>query len=437
MIAAWFVAAVFGVVILSGCSGGTAAPGPAPVDWSGTQGPSGNATKFQVLHVFSENQSGTDPSADAELIGGVVYGTTFRGGTGRNVCGCGIVYAIDGSGQERTVHAFSGAKHAKHPADGDGAYPLSGLVEFNGSLYGATSAGGDFDPSAACPHGDTPGCGTVYSIDSSGKEHIIYRFQGGSDGIWPAGNLIKFLGKLYGVTIYGGGQGGYTCWAACGTVFAINAAGKETVVHRFTGGADGALPQAGLAVINGNLYGTTSQGGNGSAPCADCGTVFAIDRSGNLRTLYAFSGSYDGGNPQSNLVQVGDSIYGTSYSGGNRGFCGTIFSIGSSGGERTAWTFGCAPDDGKNPRGTLVVRRGVIYGATQYGGAYGCRFGWGCGTIFAFNPKTSQESLVESLESADGTQPVGLSIADGVLYGAAYQGGGGLRGNGTVFSIVP
>jgi len=50
------------------------------------------------------------------------------------------------------------------------------------------------------------------------------------------------------------------------------------VVHDFTGGADGASPQAGLIMdASGNLYGVALQGGNNKCnPPSGCGTVFKI-----------------------------------------------------------------------------------------------------------------------------------------------------------------
>ncbi len=89
----------------------------------------------------------------------------------------------------------------------------------------------------------------------SGKKTILYSFkEAGSDGERPSGDLVDVDGVLYGTTGYGGTKD-------LGTVFALNASGKETVLHTFTGGTDGASPNGSLLAVKGALYGTTSGGG--------------------------------------------------------------------------------------------------------------------------------------------------------------------------------
>jgi uncharacterized repeat protein (TIGR03803 family) len=64
---------------------------------------------------------------------------------------------------------------------------------------------------------------------------------------------------------------------AFGTVFKLDTKGKETVLHRFAGKGDGKYPYAGLAIdAAGNLYGTTVMGGNFKGCFAGCGTVFKV-----------------------------------------------------------------------------------------------------------------------------------------------------------------
>ncbi|MBV9263882.1 MAG: hypothetical protein JO324_06125 [Candidatus Eremiobacteraeota bacterium] len=149
----------------------------------------------------------------------------------------------------------------------DGAYPVSGLVDVNGTLYGTTFEGGG---SGCYSH---LGCGTVYSISPSGAEKVLYRFSGGSDGSNPAAALIDVDGVLYGTTARGGGSG---CGGfGCGTVYSIGTAGTETVLHSFGGEPDGADPVAALVDVKGALYGTTASGGRGCGS-SGCGTVFAL-----------------------------------------------------------------------------------------------------------------------------------------------------------------
>jgi uncharacterized repeat protein (TIGR03803 family) len=201
----------------------------------------------------------------------------------------------------------------------DGQQPRAGLINANGTLYGTTLFGG----SGSCMNGSFSGCGAVFAIRRSGKETLLYSFAGGSgDGQSPLAGLLNVNGTLYGTT-YGGGAG---CGSSgCGTVFSITPTGKETVLHSFKGVPDGLAPGASLTVLNGTLYGTTESGGTGY--CNDgCGTVFSITTSGKETVLHSFSGSGDGVFPDAGLVNVGDTLYGTTYDGGANG-AGTVFSL--------------------------------------------------------------------------------------------------------------
>jgi len=157
----------------------------------------------------------------------------------------------------------------------DGAEPQAGLIEVGGALYGTTFLGG-----TACGYED--GCGTVFQITTAGVEKVLHSFGNGSDGTFPRAPLIDVGGTLYGTTQYGGST---VCGESeanhCGTVFKITVAGEETVLHSFKGGKDGATPVAGLIAIGNTLYGTTVSGGTGTDdPCihvpAGCGTLFSI-----------------------------------------------------------------------------------------------------------------------------------------------------------------
>jgi len=79
-------------------------------------------------------------------------------------------------------------------------------------------------------------------------------------------------GNLFGTTSFGGGP------TSAGTVFEVDSAGTEKVLHNFVGGtADGTEPAAGLVTdADGNLYGTTQWGGSGTGCAGGCGTVFKI-----------------------------------------------------------------------------------------------------------------------------------------------------------------
>jgi uncharacterized repeat protein (TIGR03803 family) len=107
----------------------------------------------------------------------------------------------------------------------------------------------------------------VFKVDTFGNETVLYSFTGGSDGGYPLWVVLvrDSAGNLYGTTNGGGASG-------AGVVFKVNAAGNETVLHSFTGGADGGNPYAGVILgPEGNLYGTTAFGGETNA-----GVVFEI-----------------------------------------------------------------------------------------------------------------------------------------------------------------
>ena len=112
-------------------------------------------------------------------------------------------------------------------------------------------------------------------MDKTGKEIVLYAFTGGTDGGFPLGGLVRDgVGNLYGTTYVGGNA--TKCTGGCGVVFKLDTTGVETVLHSFTGGADGANPATPLLLdSSGNLYGTALQGGT-SCGNSGCGVVFKI-----------------------------------------------------------------------------------------------------------------------------------------------------------------
>jgi uncharacterized repeat protein (TIGR03803 family) len=129
------------------------------------------------------------------------------------------------------------------------------------------------------------GCGTVFELspqsDGTWKETVLYAFcslSNCTDGEAPGtGPLVRDPeGNLYGTTTFGGAY--RNCNGdACGVVFKLDTTGKETVLHSFTGGKDGANPFPGLVMDNdGNLYGTTQAGGAICIQLFTCGVVFKI-----------------------------------------------------------------------------------------------------------------------------------------------------------------
>jgi uncharacterized repeat protein (TIGR03803 family) len=96
----------------------------------------------------------------------------------------------------------------------------------------------------------------VFKVDKNGKETVLYSFASGTDGSTPFidGLLRDAKGNLYGMTSEGGAF-------SFGTIYKLDSAGKETVLHSFTG-KGGKIPYGSLILDKqGNLYGATSEGG--------------------------------------------------------------------------------------------------------------------------------------------------------------------------------
>jgi uncharacterized repeat protein (TIGR03803 family) len=233
---------------------------------------------------------------------GNVYGTTYYRGTGCPPYGCGTVFKVSSAGKETVLYSFTGGA--------DGGYLWDGVVRDSaGNLYGTTLNGG------------TSNYGTVFKVDPSGNKTILHSFTEGEDGGDPYAGLIRdSAGNLYGTTSAGGSFG-------AGTVFKVDSTGNETVLYNFCSKSqceDGEAPFAGLAMDSaGNLYGTTLLGGFDLY----YGVVFKLDPTGKETVLYNFTGSDDGGLTYAGVVQdSAGNIYGTTPSFGAYGY-GTVFKI--------------------------------------------------------------------------------------------------------------
>lgn len=329
------------------------------------------------------------------------------------------------------LHNFTGAP--------DGIYPNGALLlDQSGNLYGTTSQGG------------TGGIGTVFKVDSSGSESVVYSFSGSSGGAHPLGGLVRdAAGNLYGTT----SDSAY-CQApnGCGNVFRLDAGGTMTVLHRFGNASDGANPTGPLTLDSaGNLFGTTFTGGGtgckrysgGKLVVVGCGTVFKVDANGHESILHAFV-TTDGAYPSAGLVQdTAGNLFGTAYQGGlqNCKFstlgCGTVFKIDTAAQFSVLYPFQGSElgPDGAYPQGRLALDpAGNLYGTTASGGLpqKACPSvpqGSSCGTIFQL-PPAGKESVLYSFKGLLGTPggPTAGLVRDaaGNLYGFA---------GGTVFKL--
>ncbi len=401
-----------------------------------------------VLHTFS---GFTDGLGALDLLpgpNGSFYGSTGGGG---NACSCGTVYQLTPSGsgwKKTTIYAFNGNPDGSNPVNGlisdnsgnlygatqfggvyesgtvfelsplpngtwheailysfgngpaDGTFPSYGrLLLMGGALFGVTYGGGG----TTCEAGG--GCGTVYQLTPSAggwNEKIIFDFDtsGGEYGIWPNGGLITNApgvvnlppGGIYGTTIEGGKNG---VADNGGVVFQLlpmsNGEWTITLLHTFqsyTPLKDGYTPRAGLFMdANGNLFGTTQQGGN-ECPGGGCwyGTVYEVSPGSGRWT------------------------------------------------EQVIYRFTDQGGDGYYPASTPIAdSSGALYATTYYGANNAC-FG-GCGMAFKL-VKTGdswQESILFDFNGFDGSAPLDLVLENGSLFGPAASGG--TDGYGLIFQL--
>jgi len=373
--------------------------------------PSAQAQTYQVLFQFRAGVDGSGPYAGlVSDLAGNLYGTTNVDGAFAS----GVVFKLSPAGKETVLHSFSGTS-------GDGEYPFDGLVrDAAGNLYGTTANGGVYG--GAC---GGFGCGIVFKVDKTGKETVLYAFNGNPDGTGPYGRLFRdAAGNLYGTTLNGGTFG-------AGTVFRVDKTGKETVLYSFNpnNGLDGFLPYGGLARDSaGNLYGTQGAGGKFGS-----GTVFKVDTTGAETVLYSFgTQSGDGIFSTGDLIRdTAGNLYGTTQQGGASGL-GTVFKVDKNGNATVLHSFAGGTADGELPflSGLLRDAKGNLYGVTSEGGAHSF------GMVYKLD-STGKETVLHSFTGKDGKIPYGDLILGktGNLYGTTY--GGGAYGGGVVFRITP
>ncbi len=409
------------------------------------------AGEFTTISTFTGTAGGTSPIAVTLDAAGNLFGTTGNGG----ILGNGVVFKIDATGKESVLYKFTGGL--------DGGKPVAGVIlSATGDIYGTTSGGG-LSPQYAAQDG------VLFRLDSSGRERVVCNFTIGLGGISASHPIIRDgAGNLYGVTSRGGAFGagtvfkvdeagretllhsftatdgaiptdvirdeegsfyGTTCRGGsgkAGVVFKIDTTGKLTVLHNFGGGLDGKFPYAGVfRDLEGNLYGTTTGGGP-----ADAGVVYKIDTEGVETILYSFTGQADGSHPACRLIRDGaGNLYGTTWRGGLQqtsgiGGTGVVFKLSANGEEMVLHTFRPSQGEGYSPQTGLILGEAEsLYGNTYSGGA-------GFGTAFTIGADGRGFKSFNFTGAADGGHPTGVFVRDeaGNFYGTAEIGGIGSGG---------
>jgi uncharacterized repeat protein (TIGR03803 family) len=372
----------------------------------------------------------------------------------------------------------SGAKSMSLTAPmSDGTSPSGSLIQgVDGNFYGTTQFGGNSNN------------GTVFRISTSGKETVLYAFQGGTtDGATPGPLTPGPDGNFYGTTSSGGIMACQGSTAAggtpsnsnpvgCGTVFRVTPQGAETVLYEFgsegdlptgvplTVGADGALygttgsrvyritpsgmestlytfsassttlfPGPVIEGTDGNLYGITSNGGT-----SGWGTIFRLTPQGQMTILYSFQGGQNGASPDAPFLQnSAGMLFGIVYQGGDTSCgevgCGAVFSATTSGEESTVYAFTASASDGFGPTALVYTDDGNLYGTSSGGGPINVNNG----LVYKLTP-SGEETLLYAFTGppADGAGPNSLvQGVDGNFYGTTQIGGE--QGSGTVFMVTP
>jgi uncharacterized repeat protein (TIGR03803 family) len=326
----------------------------------------------------------------------------------------------------------------------DGANPAAALTrDAQGALYGTTFNGG------------ASNFGTVFKLTpptapaTAWTKQTLYSFAAGDDGRNPYSTLvIESSGALYGTT-YNGGTAGQ------GTVFKLTPPippatnWTRTILHNFTGNADGAHPHSGLVFDSGGgaLYGTAEGGGASFA-----GVVYRLTPSSTAcggapswrhSVIHSFPGGAGGATPYATpILDDAGALYGAAYYGGN-GY-GTIWRLTPPTAPSTKWAKTTLHKfagglGGANPfAGLIRDSRGVLYGTTLSGGSSGF------GTIFKVTPPVAPSTswkhtkLFSFGPQPDGASPYAtlvLDSSDGALYGVTQWGGS--SGNGTIYRLKP
>jgi uncharacterized repeat protein (TIGR03803 family) len=252
----------------------------------------------------------------------------------------GSILRMASTGEAAVLHPFAAS---------DGAYAQALAEGADGTLYGTATAGG---PYIAGGRGSI-GFGTIFTVSARGDFSVLVRFQGSTEGAYPAAPPIQATdGNFYGTT-YGGGV------LDCGTIYRMTPSGATTVLHTFACAIDGGQPTTGLIqATDGSLYGVTSRYG-----LFDAGVVFRMTLDGAFSTLHAFNRE-DGSDPQA-LIQAADgNFYGTTAQGGAFNL-GTVFRMMSTGQVRSIHVFDAstAPYYLSSPSALIEGNDGFLYGA--------------------------------------------------------------------------
>jgi uncharacterized repeat protein (TIGR03803 family) len=391
--------------------------------------PPDQALNFDLLYTFAGAPDAGQPSgALYRDANGNLFGTTASQGIPGSCGGpgCGTVYEVSNTGQEQVLYRFRGGADGNEPngltpgPDGDlysttagvndsaatlfkldptngvktilytfsdfvhGGDDLNSAPVFDaaGNLYGAAQYGGDIN----CGYNGN-GCGVIYKYDAGGHMRAFHTFTNYASGEFPwSGVAIGLDGTLYGSAA--GGDLKCNAPGGCGVIYKLTPSGTYTVLHRFHGRQDGLFPGYVTADGSGNVYGTTSQGGDFSCyPPLGCGTIFMIDAAGRFSVLFTFTRKQICCGPGywGLMLDSRGNIYGSSGANGAHGD-GFVFKLDTKRNFTDLFDYpGCgASPDGGQPNTVIRDTTGNFYGTMTSGGDQPCP--GGLGTVYELRP---------------------------------------------------
>lgn len=316
-----------------------------PLGWGSIYKMNLDGTGFTVLHDFlGGSTEGAAARGRLIISGNTIYGVTNQGGSGFD----GVLFSIDTLGNNYTIlHHFDSFLN-------DPGQPYEGVILYDNKLFGMGSLGGSV------------GFGGIYYFDLDDNSfHVIHSFSGPpSDGSTPNGRLLLIGNTLFGMTLNGGANGGNP---GNGIIFKIDTSGANfTVIHDFAGQPnDGLNPSGGLIYVNGMLYGMSGQGGLNNS-----GAIFRIDTlGGNFELLHSFDFGADFNFPFSDLIFVGNKLFGLTPSGGAQGD-GGIFVLDTNGSNYARLAELNNANTSQGPTGSLTFYNHTLYGNKYSGGTY-------------------------------------------------------------------
>jgi uncharacterized repeat protein (TIGR03803 family) len=292
--------------------------------------------RYRLLHSFSRPDGGTVlPQGIALGELGAIYVTTYQGGRSDY----GSIYLLNSNGLAVRIHSFDGVH---------GGLPAGPLLKRGRYFYGTAYVG-------------EIGQGSAFRFDGLGRVEVLHNFPNTlqPDETLPFGLSEGDAGVFYGAT-----NGWVAPPESHGAVYSLRASGEYSVLHYFNG-ADGSRPfTAPVLAPDGNLYGTTHEGGaNG------CGVVYRIAPDNTFDVFHSFDEAIDGCHPFGAMIVASNGkLYGVNYN--------AFYEVSTDAGVQALLRLNESSDPFGSQSALIETAPGVFHGVSSSGGQYGL------GTIF-------------------------------------------------------